>query len=70
MLGFPVLQCLPEFAQIHVHSVGDAIQPSHPVSPSHIMHVCYMTGPSGILILCSRACPRNLRSRIHSLDDF
>ena len=30
MPGFPVLHCLPEFVQIHVHSVGDAIQPSHP----------------------------------------
>ena len=31
--GFPVLHCLPEFAQIHVHWVGEAIQPSHPLSP-------------------------------------
>ena len=30
--GFPVLHCLPEFAQSHVHWVGDAIQPSHPLS--------------------------------------
>ena len=30
--GFPVLHCLPEFAQILVHCVGDAIQPSHPLS--------------------------------------
>ena len=29
--GLPV-HCLPEFAQIHVHWVGDAIQPSHPLS--------------------------------------
>ena len=29
----PVLHCLPELAQIHVHWVGDAIQPSHPLSP-------------------------------------
>ena len=28
--GFPVLHSLPELAQIHVHWVGDAIQPSHP----------------------------------------
>ena len=28
--GFPVLHHLLEFAQIHVHSVGDAIQLSHP----------------------------------------
>ena len=25
--GFPVLQYLPEFAQMHVHCVNDAIQP-------------------------------------------
>ena len=27
--GSLVLHCLPEFAQTHVHWVGDAIQPSH-----------------------------------------
>ena len=31
--GFPVLHHHPEFAQTHVHWVGDAIQPSHPLSP-------------------------------------
>ena len=25
MLGFPVLHCLPQFVQTHVHWVGDAI---------------------------------------------
>ena len=30
--GFPVLHNLPEFAQTHVHWVGDAIQPSPPLS--------------------------------------
>ena len=30
-LGFSVLQCLPEFAQTHVHWVSDASQPSHPL---------------------------------------
>ena len=29
--GFPVLHQLLELAQTHVHRVGDAIQPSHPV---------------------------------------
>ena len=33
MPGFPVLHCLSEFAQTHVHCVSDAIQPSHPLSP-------------------------------------
>ena len=33
--GFPVHHQLPELAQTHVHGVGDAIQPSHPLlSPS------------------------------------
>ena len=31
---FPVLHYLPELAQTHVHWVGDAIQPSHPLSPA------------------------------------
>ena len=30
--GFPVHHQLPKFAQIHVHQIGDAIQPSHPLS--------------------------------------
>ena len=29
---FPVLHYLPELGQTHVHWVGDAIQPSHPLS--------------------------------------
>ena len=31
--GFPVLHHLPEFAQMYVQWVGDAIQPSHPAIP-------------------------------------
>ena len=30
--GFPVLHCLLEFAQTHVHWISDAIQPFHPLS--------------------------------------
>ena len=30
--GLPVHHQLPEFTQAHVHRVGDAIQPSHPLS--------------------------------------
>ena len=32
MPGFPVHYQFPELAQTHVHRVGDAIQPSHPLS--------------------------------------
>ena len=32
MRGLPVHHQLPEFTQTHVHCVGDAIQPSHPLS--------------------------------------
>ena len=35
MPGLPVHHHLPEFTETHVHRVGDAIQPSHPLlSPS------------------------------------
>ena len=30
--GLPVRHQLPEYTQTHVHQVGDAIQPSHPLS--------------------------------------
>ena len=45
--GLHVRHQLPEFAQTHVHWVGDAIQPSHPVSsPSppalNLSHVCVL----------------------------
>ena len=30
--GLPVHHHLPEFTQTHTHQVGDAIQPSHPLS--------------------------------------
>ena len=32
MPGLPVHHKLPEFTQTHVHRVGDAIQPAHPLS--------------------------------------
>ena len=36
MASLPVRHQLLEFTQTHVHRVGDAIQPSHPLpSPSH-----------------------------------
>ena len=35
MPGFPIPHQLPDLAQTHIHQVGDAIQPSHPLlSPS------------------------------------
>ena len=42
--GSSVLNCLPEFAQIHVCCVGDAIWPSHPLSLSSpfALNVCFI----------------------------
>ena len=37
--SLPVPHHLPEFAQVHVHWVGDAIQLSHPLSPSSPLKV-------------------------------
>ena len=33
-LGFPVLHCLPELAQTHVHWISGAIKTSHPLLPA------------------------------------
>ena len=33
MPGLPVHHQLPEITQTRVHRIGDAIQPSHPLSP-------------------------------------
>ena len=33
MPGLPVPHHLLEFAQVHVHLLSDAIQPSHPLTP-------------------------------------
>ena len=44
--GFPVHHQLPEITQTHVHRVGDAIQPSHPLlsrSPP-TLNLCQLQG--------------------------
>ena len=35
--GLPVHHQVPEFTQTHVHRVGDAIQPSHPLCPLFLL---------------------------------
>ena len=35
----PVLHCLPEFAQVHVHWMSDVIQPFHSPSPSSALNL-------------------------------
>ena len=44
--GLPVHHQHPEYTQTHVHRVGDAIQPSHPLLPSphghkSVLYVCF-----------------------------
>ena len=47
MPGFPVLLYLLAFAQIHVHWIGDAVQPSHPLlSPSP--PACHLSQHQGL----------------------
>ena len=59
--GLPVHQQLPEFAQTRVHRVGDAIQPSHPLSsPSPpVLNLSQHQGPfQGVSSSHQlRACP-------------
>ena len=52
--GFPVLPYLSEFAQVHVHSVGDATQPSHPLPPSSAFNLSQHQVFSSESALCNR----------------
>ena len=56
--GFPAHHQLPELAQIHVHWVGDAIQPSHPLSSTLFLPSIF---PS--IRVCS-----NMKSHIKKLE--
>ena len=51
--GFPVLHHLPELAQIHVHWVSEAIQPSRPLS-SPSPPACNLSQHQGLSFLLSR----------------
>ena len=51
--GFPVLHHLPEFAQTHVHRVGDAIQPSDPLSKALFLQL-FINGDCNLPILCRK----------------
>ena len=44
--GLPVHHQLPEFIQTHIHRVGDAIQPSHPVIPFSSCPQCFPASES------------------------
>ena len=54
--GFPVLHHLPEFAQTHVHWVGDAVQPSHPLllQPSVFPSIRIFSNESALHIRCPK----------------
>ena len=54
--GFPAHHQLPELAQIHVHRVSDAIQPSHPLHsllflPSIFPRIRVFSNESGLSII-------------------
>ena len=44
--GFPICHHLLKFAQVHVHRISYAIQPSHPLSPSSLRKVLELTRAS------------------------
>ena len=77
MPGLPVHHQFPEFTQTHVHWIGDAIQPSHPLlSPSppnfnlsqHRSFPIYQLFESGgqSIGVSASTCPSNEYSRLTS----
>ena len=61
MQGFHILNYLPEFAQGHVHWVGDAIQPSPHLLPSFLLSSIFpsirvFVNESTLHIRCTKYC--------------
>ena len=61
MLGFPVLQHLLELAQVHIHWVGDVIQPSYSLSiplllPSIFPSIRVFSSESALCIRWPKYC--------------
>ena len=52
------LHHLPEFAQVHVHWIRDAIQPSNPLSPSSPLSHTYKKDTVVMLVKCNNLHPK------------
>ena len=65
--GFPVLHHLPELVQTHVHWVGYAIQPSHPLSsPSPpALSLFQHQGPNCFAVTCIRTVGEGQKKTMH-----
>ena len=57
--GLPVHHQFPEFTQTHFHRVGDAIQPSHPLSSPSIRKLV-----TSSLVLLSQGCTGYLKPSV------
>ena len=66
--GLPVHHQLPEFTQTHVHRVGDAIQPTHPLL-SHSPTALNLSQHQGLFkwVSSSHQMAKVLKFQLHSL---
>ena len=71
---FPIHHQLPELAQAHIHRVGDAIQPSHPLSSPILLPLIFpnirvFSNESFLHIRCQSIGP-SASALIHNLYVF
>jgi len=64
--GLPVPHHLLEFAQVHVHSISDAIQPSHPLMPSSPLALNLFHENTGLIFPLGR-CGNKASKRLNNL---
>ena len=64
--GFLVPHHLLEFAQVHVHSISDAIQPSHPLMPSYPLALNLFHENTGLIFPLGR-CGNKASKRLNNL---
>ena len=65
--GLPVPHHLLEFAQVHVHYIGDAVQPSHPLMPSS-PSALNLSQHQGLFqwVICSHQMTKILECQLHT----
>ena len=63
--GLPVPHHLLEFAQVHVHCINDAVQPSHPLTPSP--SALNLSQHQGLFqwVICSHQMTKILELQLH-----
>ena len=66
--GLSVPHHLPELAQVHVHRISDAVQPSHPLPPPSVLALPFSSCPQSFPASCASPVSQLLASGAQSTE--